>query len=328
MFKDEADAKRHADIMNCDTVCASCIKPNAPQPCMLFAQGTHMSLTIDSPPTSGDGCCTSFQQILDALLHEGDIAPASSDEPAAEPYSNVACNSPMPTEPDCFSTELDTDDDCQFGIVEVSLDELMELWNGGGAGHRSQTTDDISSDFDSQLTENDDPVGPPLLAKEAVAYWSQDPLFDADVEQVLQRCLEEPWFSNEFFYGSPVGFSENSLAATSFIRDRIENQFSEFKIGITEDPYFRWWRKDCGYHWPGGFSQMFLLYAAPISKWSLQRHDSPKLKKPKQESTGAREILLIKEFANGTGNCCLDRPGAGGECPSNGSPHFVYVVVR
>ena len=36
MFKDEADAKRHVDIMNCDTVWCLLHKTNAPQACMLF----------------------------------------------------------------------------------------------------------------------------------------------------------------------------------------------------------------------------------------------------------------------------------------------------
>lgn len=59
---------------------------------------------------------------------------------------------------------------------------------------------------------------------------------------------------------------------------------------------------------------MVLLYAAPTSK--------PKV----PYSTGAFEKMLIREFARVDG--CINRRGAGGECPSNGSPHFCYVIVR
>ena len=68
-----------------------------------------------------------------------------------------------------------------------------------------------------------------------------------------------------------------------------------------------------------------MLYVAPISKWKLHALDSEKTKALKSTSTGAMERLLVDKFRHLPE--CIKRQ-AGGECPSNGSPHFCYVVGR
>ena len=142
----------------------------------------------------------------------------------------------------------------------------------------------------------------------------------------MERVLDEPWYSNEFFWSSPVTYKETAEKAIAFIRDRFVGR-CEFKIGITEDPGGRWWRTDCGYHLPGNdFRQMHVLYAAPTSKHKIHPCDSESRKELKRESTGAMEKLFIAEFENSDG--CLNRPGAGGECPSEGPPHFLYIASR
>ena len=73
----------------------------------------------------------------------------------------------------------------------------------------------------------------------------------------------------------------------------------------------RWRNSEWGHEWDG-WSQMHLLYAAPTSK----KHNA--------ESTGNMEKYLISQFWRYEG--CLNI-GAGGERASDGSPHFVYVVV-
>ena len=96
-------------------------------------------------------------------------------------------------------------------------------------------------------------------------------------------------------------------------------------FGITENPYTRWTRRDCGYdHF--GWEYMCLLYTAPTSKSSARGINTEQERVLRSESTGAMEIKLISEFSIETG--CLNRAGAGGESPNGGCPHFVYVVVR
>ena len=146
-------------------------------------------------------------------------------------------------------------------------------------------------------------------------HWSIDPKFDEAVERALARCVAEPWCSNEFIYDAPRDFKSNLIAATNFIRNRFEGH-CEFKIGITGDPHWRWYRRDCAYE--GTFSKMYLLYAALKSKKDIE------------DSSGAMEVQLIKQFQEFPVvpfNGCLNI-AAGGEGASNWSPHFCYVVVR
>ena len=71
----------------------------------------------------------------------------------------------------------------------------------------------------------------------------------------------------------------------------------------------RWYKKD-----KPNWQRMHLIYAAPTSKpW--RRH-----------STGQMETQLIDRCWHH--ESCINRRGAGGECPSAGDPHFVYIVVR
>jgi hypothetical protein len=135
------------------------------------------------------------------------------------------------------------------------------------------------SSLDSQLTINDDPCGNRTAACTAPAatemkeHWSTDPAFNSEVDKRLEACLGEPWFSNSFFYHAPYDFEANAQASATFIREFLEGR-CEFKIGITECPMFRWTRTDCGYCLQGGFDTMYLLYAAPTSKWKWMPTDS------------------------------------------------------
>ena len=78
----------------------------------------------------------------------------------------------------------------------------------------------------------------------------------------------------------------------------------------------RWYNSEHGYRLDKGhpWIWMFILYAADTSK--------PRV----QHSTGSFEKALCSRLAHDVD--CLNRKGAGGECPSNGSPHFAYVAVR
>ena len=70
---------------------------------------------------------------------------------------------------------------------------------------------------------------------------------------------------------------------------------------------------------------MHLLYAAPTSK---VKYDGPDEKRAQlvKESTGTMETDLITMWSGH--ERCINRKGGGGDCPSNGSPHFVYIALR
>ena len=331
----------------------------------MTALGASFQQTYDSPlreadppnstqqPTAHSGStwhmtssAASSQMSIDSLLREAD--PHSTQQPTAHSSSTLHMTSSgasfqqidvhpgsPPTEPDCFSTELDSGSDSRMDEVDTQhevfpLGEFAEYWAHGGDPGGAAEASSSSSDFDSELTENEDPNFPTAQASAEdpqlhALHWSMDPQHDADAERVLSRCMGEPWFSTDFFWDSPRGYHANYDAARVFINGRIEHRY-QFKIGITEDPHFRWFRPDCGYH--GVFETMFILYSAATSKTKIHMCDSSETRLRKRESSGAMEKRLIRFFANGTANGCLNREGAGGENPSNGTPHFVYVVVR
>ncbi len=184
--------------------------------------------------------------------------------------------------------------------------------------------------FDSQLTANDDPmkesqIPPVLLATSTPVHFSDDDHFWNAVAEHDFAAQQYSWYDSAWFWDAPSKFDEALPAASAFISNFICCRWDEFKIGITENIVRRWRDRGMGYQWRG-WDRMFLLYAAPTSKTRESVLDSDEQKQLKRESTGAFETALIAEW--GEHSFCLNQEGAGGECPSAGWPHFVYVVVR
>jgi hypothetical protein len=121
------------------------------------------------------------------------------------------------------------------------------------------------------------------------------------------------WCDCTFFDKAPADFRATVIAAEKYISENIAGVV-EFKIGITENPYLRWTRKDCGYKHFGDWEVMVLLYAANTGIKHV--HDS----------SGSMEVLLIDAFAER--DCGCINVGKGGEGASRSSPHFTYVVWR
>jgi hypothetical protein len=229
-----------------------------------------------------------------------------------------------PAERDCKATVLDSESDEKTiadSESDAQQDHLFRLWET-----EPQTLQASPSEsFDSQLSQNEDPNGHQCPHISDERHWSEDATFWKNVEDVLAICLHHLWFSNEFFYDAPVLFEQNKAASANFIRKLLsEGEVTKFKIGITENPWQRWqlYCRDCKYQ---RFRVMYILYAAPTSKWKATPYDSERRKELKRTSTGAMEIALIEEFEDYPE--CVNRKGAGGECASDGSPHFVYVVI-
>jgi hypothetical protein len=311
-------------IANVITDPVDAIIPTSPQPSTRqtsFAD-TVARLLEDSPPDA--------DAPTNAELHEESHEAIAANDPAelilddadiTTEFDNVNSScSPhdiggSTNQRDCGATLPDTVVQSEDPVDEPEYYTLLDLFN------RSPTPRS-ESEFDSQATDAEEPMKPdppPLETKRK--HWFDDPDFWDGVSRALGQSFDEPWFDNSFFFTAfefkPWRFEACVDEILALIRDRFADG-STYKIGITENPYSRWWRPDCGYGHPKNhqhrFSKMMLVYAAPTSK-------------PKHaESSGSMERELIKYCNSELDSSCLNRPGGGGDCPSNGSPHFVYIV--
>jgi len=189
-----------------------------------------------------------------------------------------------------------------------------------------------SNSFDSELTENDDLVFgsravPPIPTRASnpqddtmephpqQPHFMEDPIF---MDKVINFLVDHGIMTDASLDVSPAfrllttSFAQNANHCADGVRAVVDGR--KFKIGITEDPMDRFYNEIYGYGTAAGgnYSKMYLLYVAPLSK--------PRV----PDSTGRMEINLIARFKEDPN--CLNK-GPGGECPSNGSPHFVYVAV-
>ena len=124
-------------------------------------------------------------------------------------------------------------------------------------------------------------------------------------------CQRQAWFDDGYLFVAPSDFTSNLRESSRYVKEHIVDNCHEFKIGITENPWRRWFKE--GWYRDQGWEKMTMLYAAKSSK--------PRV----CDSSGAMEIALIK--ALGDEVTCINKM-KGGDCPSNGSPHFTYVVKR
>ena len=139
---------------------------------------------------------------------------------------------------------------------------------------------------------------------------------------MLRGLSSKPWFDQQVLdlldHSDWQGCVKSIL---SYIAMNVNSGSCRiFKVGITENPSLRWKL----YLREGGWTIMSVVYAAPISKWSIKRFEPPLLKKLRRVSTGAMERELIKHVCD-LPECQNSAPG--GERPSDGSPHFCYIVL-
>ena len=105
-----------------------------------------------------------------------------------------------------------------------------------------------------------------------------------------------------------------------YVTDQVSSdQVETFMVGICERPDLRWEDPEIGGYKPAQhFDEMYLLFASMTSK--------KKNHKWSHASTGLVETRLIDSF-EGNGKM-LNKPGTGGDKPSEGSPHFLYLVLQ
>ena len=271
------------------------------------------------------------------------FTPTEPNSPIAdrsEPYTPTEPDSPIaPTEvEDCDNEECD-DNDSLLNLMElpplaegpsVSFDQFCEqdasdsdsdsgmdscspvYWFTGALGER------LPSDTG---TSNDRKTAGSLV------HWSLEETFERDVGIELANCMGQDWFINKINFAELVDFERSLQWAKQFIQAHYANWF-KFKIGITENLYRRWHDSCFGYKNDKSvcWHYMAVLYTAPTSKPDTSKMClAPQVKKLRQASTGTMETLLIQVFGELPG--CINKKGAGGDCPSEGSPHFCYVVA-
>ena len=206
-------------------------------------------------------------------------------------------------------------------MADDSPDALLDLLQT----HFDQP-DETSSEFDSQLTENENPNEPASPCSPApkrlkldtspARHFSKSPDFWDDVVKVVTSYMDDAWFSmDEAMDHLGEDWDGNASTVTRAIAG-IVNKCQEFKIGITEDPKHRWFVCDNG-NYNKNYTKMTVVYVAP------------KGKKLYRESTGNMEKTQISKFKDtllGEGKCMNKAPG--GEGASDAYPHFCYVVSK
>ena len=243
-----------------------------------------------------------------ALVHA--IEKYASRIGSITPTESVGSISIRPTEKDSSShgsirpTEIDSSSDGSItprdaqhfndgSIVEYGdllgdfCDSLLNLAQKSQVCTPTPTNDALPQSFDSQLIEDEDPMCSKSsdrtygrmhrllqmeMSKSVSAetnHWSDDPRFVQEVKDRLKRC-DHAWCSSEELLEMPLSdFAVVTQRAIDFISSQIIGRWAKFKIGITEDPWIRWTHCDFG-HLHDNFDRMFVIYAAPISKWKMR----------------------------------------------------------
>jgi hypothetical protein len=272
-----------------------------------------------------------------SFIHEDDsvfllMAPSTENPPDVQmsrcPYAHdpVIVEGCAPTEiesDDCAETELDSDHDGSPDIAiadghwwplvapepdgfALSLCALLEQSLPPAVKEESS-----EEQWDTQLTDNDNPGLPDrALPVPLPLHWTIDPLFWESYFYRIESYMEDDWFDQSDclnFLKPP--WEQNCELVTDAIQS-IVSRCTEFKIGITLDPRYRFFRCAFG-EYSKRFSNMTIVYTAPFSR------------PHKLHSTGMMETIQIAKFKSRTG--CLN-VAPGGEGASAGSPHFLYVV--
>ena len=262
------------------------------------------------------------------IAQQLDYESCTESQPDSEPLA--------PTQPDSEATLVDTQPEEDSLERFLEEDTLLHLWQQPPV-LLTPHQQDSDSEWDSQLTANENPNEPtaPLHhvlcddhgeSNPSIKHWSLDPNFLNSVNAVLEKMDNELWFNADFLIRSDLtDFDKCFTSAIDFIEARVSG-WDRFKIGITENPWLRWHNTSFGYGLEANdWNCMFLLYCSPTSKHNVLVTDSPATKALKLTSTSAMEVQLVEHFREYP-EC--KNTGPGGECPSNGSPHFTYVVCR
>ena len=194
---------------------------------------------------------------------------------------------------------------------DALLDQLDDYMNG-----RVKEEDEDEA-WDSQLTEYDDdhwPAEPPPKRQRCTSpprHFTKSSEFWDSVGKEVRYYMDDEWFSTADKTINDLSEDwERNVSTVARAINSIALGSIQFKIGICRDPKWRWFVCNGG-KYSKNFTKMTIVYAAKSSK---PKHS---------ESTGNMEIAQIEKFKCYQ-HCLNEAPG--GEMPSDGSPHFCYVV--
>lgn len=210
-------------------------------------------------------------------------------------------------------TEPESSESSKSSIAPLIDDTLLRAW----FAPQSPVKDETPS-FDSEDTENEDPVfGPSALhpasqplQMEPNSHFTQDRTFLNLVENEAEILCSYQWFSLAPSLQRMTTCFETNVNLCSNAISALTLDCTEFKLGITVCPKNRMkLYTRCLDAW----DFMHIIYIAPTSKpWH-------------PESTGKMERRQVVRFRGTRG--CLNLCD-GGDCPSFGSPHYFYCVTR
>ena len=200
-----------------------------------------------------------------------------------------------------------------------------------------------ADDFDSQLTEDEDPDD--LESARKMARWTPDRWWDnQDFADAADRCLfsrlDDPrsHFVDLSCYTSQ-DYEKGLLHMTNVAYEKISSvvRGREFKVGCTADIMTRWYDKARGGYIHEGYERMYILFLTDRGRCksdkALEREITNPVErqrfKDKDRAAGRMEIRLFDLLReNGHGERGFLNKGLGGEGLTEHGWYVVYVSVR
>ena len=198
-------------------------------------------------------------------------------------------------------------------------------------------------DFDSQLTENEDPDDLESARKMARSmpdrWWDTQDFADA-AERCLHSRLDDPRsnFLDLSCYMSQ-DYEKGLLHMTNVAYEKIISvvQDREYKVGCTADVMTRWYEKAIGGYIHEGYERMYILFLSDRGRCKSDKTLEREMKNPverqrykdKDRAAARMEIRLFDLLRkNGEGERGFLNKGLGGEGMTTDRWYVVYVSVR
>lgn len=286
----------------------------------------------ESPTAPGSWTPTEVQR---SPMECQEVTPRSSWSPTEVQDSPMKRHKVTPTLTDCGDeTVCDDDQSWTDDIDDIDDDTLLALLQQSPQGVCDDSSDSTQKKGEHEGSrlqrapvheEHLPPHGTDATAP--LPHWSWDPMFISNVESACEALKTKQWFVKEVFEMMDLtDFDRCVQVVINYVQPRVKH-WASFKIGITENLKMRWYNQTFGYE-REEWTKLYLLYAAPTSKTSIKEWMNPTLVDLRKASTGSMEKQLIKSLKEQYGTRCKNKEGAGGECPSDGNPHFTYLVVQ
>ncbi len=298
-----------------------------------FQDTLHDTLQVEAVATDQDSYFEA--EAADQDLHHVEAEAADQDSyfeaEAADQDSHVeaeAADEPHDEEsPEPTSFWLEAPSPAPEPLLTLEREcDLLQAW---------RAPQEDSSEY-SELTCRESPASPlpPPKSPERKRWyeydhtWKSDDAFWALVREGEEEVVQKSWYHSRWFWQVSV-VTEGDILETvgdtsAYIGHELKPRCNQFKIGITENLKRRWDQMEADPR--GGWLEMHLLYAAPTAQWKPSPLDDDRIRQLMAFSTGVVETHLINHWADSPE--CVNRPNSGGLGASQGTPHYVYCVIR